>query len=146
MPIKRMQMNRLASLALAIALFASPALADPSPEDRASVQKVINGQIEALHRDDGAGAFAYAADAIRTMFQSPDAFLDMVRRGYAPVYRQKSFVFGSLTEDDSGLVQEVLITDEQGRDWVARYLLTKAEDGGWRISGCTLVQNEGVTI
>lgn len=121
----------------------SPLAAAPSAEDRAGAQAAISGQIDAFSRDDGPAAYAFAADAIRAIFPSPDAFLDMVKHGYAPVYRPRTRVFGAAIEgEDGGLVKEVLITDAEGGDWVARYTLARDAEGRWRITGCQLVKSD----
>lgn len=129
-------------LALALLLAAAPALADPSAEDRAGAQAAISAQIAAFARDDGPAAYAIASDPIRALFPSPEAFMTMVRAGYAPVYRPRSVVFGPIEDGENGPVQEVLITDSAGVDWIARYELTRDPEGRWRILGCRLVRND----
>lgn len=136
-------MRRIVFAALACLVALGSARADPSAEDRAGMQTVINAQIEAFKRDDGAAAFGFAGAPIQDMFQTPDNFLNMVRKGYPPVYRPKTVVFGAAVDGPAGPVQEVLITDEAGVDWVARYTLQRQPDGSWRIVGCQLVKNEG---
>lgn len=132
-----------AALVLAAALWAPAAQAEPDAGERAAIQSVISAQIEAFRRDDGAAAFGFAGEPIRRMFGTPETFLAMVRKGYAAVYRPKSVVFGAVSDGAAGPEQEVLITDEAGVDWVARYTLERQGDGTWRILGCRLVKNEG---
>jgi hypothetical protein len=67
-------------------------------------------------------------------------FLQMVRQGYLPVYRPKSYAFEAVKELGSGLAQAVRIVDEQGVQWLALYTMEKQPDGSWLISGCTLVK------
>ena len=50
-------------------------------------QHVIDGQIAAFARDDGAAAFEYATPDIQRMFGTPDRFMEMARAGFQPVYR-----------------------------------------------------------
>jgi hypothetical protein len=138
-----MKLNRLALAAMILAATVATGRADPSTEDRAGAQDAISGQISAFARDDGAGAYAYAADPIRALFPSPEQFMEMVRRAYAPVYRPRSVVFGPARDGAAGgLVQETLITDAGGVDWIARYTLSRDADGRWRIIGCRLERNE----
>lgn len=127
---------------MALAIGAVPVAADPSADDRAGVQAAISAQIEAFARDDGPGAYAIAADPIRALFPSPDVFLTMVKRGYAPVYRPRTVVFGKIVDGDQGVEQEVLITDASGVDWIARYSLARDAEGRWRILGCRLERND----
>lgn len=135
--------RRIVVTAFALLLSLSGAHADPSADDRAGMQGVISSQIEAFKRDDGATAFGFAGGPIQQMFQTPDNFLAMVRRGYPPVYRPKTVVFGAAIDGAAGPEQEVLISDENGVDWVAHYTLERQPDGSWRIVGCRLVKSEG---
>lgn len=140
--LRLMRLIHLALCSMLLAASGSAAAAEPSAEDRASAQSAISAQIEAFDRDDGPAAYALAADAIRALFPSPDAFMDMVKRAYAPVYRPKSVVFGPATDAGGGLTQEALITDQSGVDWIAQYTLARDAEGRWRITGCRLVKNE----
>ena len=109
-------------------------------EARATVER----QIEAFRKDDAATAFAQAAPAIQNMFTSPDSFIEMVRKGYAAVYRARSFSIDRVEEaDDDSLALGVKLQDENGVDWMALYSLEKQTDGAWRISGCRLVKAPG---
>lgn len=128
-------------VALAL-LTTAPAFAQPSAEDRAGVRAAIESQIAAFGRDDGPAAYAIASDPIRELFPTPEAFMTMVRTGYAPVYRPRSVVFGPISDGDGGPQQEVLITDSGGMDWIARYQLARDAEGRWRILGCQLVRND----
>ena len=91
----------LAAVPAARADDAPPAL--PAP-DRAAIRAVIGAQIDAFRHDDGVRAFGYASPGIRAQFGNAAAFLDMVRRGYAPVYRPRAYVFGPLTRTDGQIV------------------------------------------
>jgi hypothetical protein len=114
--------------------------------DRAGVQAAIGGQIEAFRRDDAAGAYAYAAPGIRSIFPSEDGFLAMVRRAYPPVYRPRRFTYRPLEEGPEGFVQRVEIQDADGQDWVARYTLERRPDGSFAITGCTLERVPGESV
>jgi hypothetical protein len=124
----------LAALLIGIA---SPARAD---DDVAAAQNVIRSQVEALGRDDAAAAYAYAAPAIRKIFPQADIFMAMVRGGYAPVYRHRSFEFGEARVADGKIAQRVHIIDAEGVPWEALYTLKAQPDGSIRISGCTLLK------
>ena len=129
----------------AIVLCAGPALlpvaaAAFSDEDRAAGRAVIERQIEAFRRDDGAAAFAFASPALREIFRDPEHFMAMVRNGYRPVYRPKSFSFDSITDTEIGLTARLSIEDAEGRTWTAIYTLEKQADGSWKITSCRLVE------
>jgi len=125
----------LAAVPAARADDAPPAL--PAP-DRAAIRAVIGAQIDAFRHDDGVRAFGYASPGIRAQFGNAAAFLDMVRRGYAPVYRPRAYVFGPLTRTDGQIVQHVVLTGPDGVAEEALYFMEHEKDGTWRIDGCML--------
>ena len=125
------------------ALAVTPALALDDGA-REAARATITRQAEALSRDDASTAYAQASPAIQGMFPTPEVFLGMVRNGYRPVYRHRTFVFGQARDvGEAGLSQDVAIQDEDGTDWTAEYSLERGPDGQWRISGCRLVKAEG---
>ncbi|MBR0775212.1 DUF4864 domain-containing protein [Bradyrhizobium diazoefficiens] len=129
---------RIAALlvALSIALSAAPAFAD----DIATAQGIIRAQEQAFSRDDAAAAYSYAAPAIREIFPAPDIFMSMVQKGYAPVYRHKSFEFGDSKIDGDWIAQHVHIIDANGEAWEALYTLEQQADGSYKITGCSLLK------
>lgn len=110
-----------------------------TPADRGAIQDVIRGQMQAFRNDDAPGAYRFAAPSIQRMFPDPAQFLDMVRRGYAPVYRPSSTEFSELAERDGEIVQEVEVVGPDGRPALAVYTMQKAPDGRWLIAGCAIV-------
>jgi hypothetical protein len=116
--------------------FAVPARAD----DVADAQGAIRSQADAFGRDDAAAAYGYAAPAIKRLFPDPDIFLNMVRNGYAPVYRHKSFEFGEAQMADGIIAQKVHIIDADGVPWEALYTLQRQPDGSLKITGCSLLK------
>ena len=90
----------------AILLFAAlPASAEgPTAEESANFQRIITGQIEAFKADDGAAAYSFAAPLIQQVFQQPETFLEMVKKGYPQVYRQKSYRFEESLADPVGRI------------------------------------------
>ena len=106
----------------------------------AAIRSVIERQLEAFRRDDAAAAYAFAAPGIQRLFPSQDIFLQMVRQGYLPVYRPKSYSFEAMKDLGGGIAQSVRIVDEQGVAWLAFYTMEKQPDGSWLISGCSLVK------
>lgn len=134
-------------LAFLILVVAGPALgqrftpaAGVGAEDRAAIRQVIGDQIAAFRRDDGDAAFAFAAPGIQRMFGTAETFMSMVRGGYQPVYRPRSFAFAELVEIDGQLVQQVAVIGPDGGRVTALYPMEKQPDGSWRIAGCQLVE------
>jgi hypothetical protein len=127
---------RAAILLIALVMgFAAPAYA---ADDIVAAQNVIRLQAEAFGRDDAAAAYSYAAPEIQGMFPEPGVFMDMVRNGYAPVYRHKSFEFGEARHTDGRIEQDVHIVDADGVPWDALYTLEPQADGSLKIIGCVL--------
>jgi hypothetical protein len=109
-------------------------------DDFAAGQAVIQSQEEAIGRDDGATAYTFASPAIKNWYPTPETFMFMVRNGYEPVYRHKSFEFGEAMTLDGQIVQDVHIVDADGVAWEARYTLEPQPDGSLKISSCVLVK------
>ncbi len=111
--------------------------------DRTAVQGVIQQQLNAFLADDSAAAYSFAAPNIRQMFPTEEIFMNLVRQGYAPVYRSSSHTFRDLKETADGLEQIVDIVDASGQFWTARYTLQQQPDGSWKITGCSLLKKPG---
>jgi hypothetical protein len=130
-------MRVLLLLIALVTTLAVPARAD----DISAAQDVIRSQEQALSRDDAAAAYSYAAPMIHQMFPGPEVFLSMVQRGYAPVYRHKSFEFGEGGVSDGRIAQHVHIIDTDGNAWEALYTLEPQPDGSLKIVGCQLIKS-----
>ena len=129
-------MRPIAATLLLLACLSRPAWAEAPPvstADQAAIQSVITDQMAAFGRDDAAGAFGYAAPSTQGVFGTADTFLDMVKRGYAPVYRPHSVQFAALTQEDDGTVQLVELIGPDGLPYTARYTMEDEPDGSWRI-------------
>ncbi len=106
--------------------------------DRAAIKRVIDDQIAAFRRDDGAAAFALASPGIQATFGTPEAFMVMVRRGYQPVYRPRRVRFGAVVMRDWGPEQQVFVVGPDGRPYIAVYPMQRQADGTWKTNGCYL--------
>ena len=114
--------------------------------DRAAIQSLIQNQIAAFQRDDGAAAYAMASPGIQDVFPTVEAFMNMVQQGYMPVYRPRSVTFGPLEDGPQGPLQKVFVTGPDGASYLATYALEREADGSWRISGCWLERNNAPSI
>jgi hypothetical protein len=110
-------------------------------DDAQSVHEVITKQLEAFKQDNGTEAYSYAAPVIQQIFPTQDAFMQMVRQGYPQVYRPRSYVFTVMEALDDDYAQTVVITDETGKIWNARYSVQRQPDGSWKISGCQILKD-----
>src|ERR1700712_4544005 len=122
------------------ALFIGFSLPARGADDVTAAQTIIRSQEQAIARDDAAAAYSYAAPAIQDMFAEAEAFMAMVRRSYAPVYRHKSFEFGEAKASDGKIAQRVHIVDADGVPWEALYTLEQQPDGSVKINGCSLLK------
>ena len=109
-------------------------------DDVATAQGVIRAQEQAFSRDDAAAAYSHAAPEIRQLFPQADIFMQMVRQGYAPVYRHRSFEFGEARVTGGHIAQRVHIVDDNGEAWEAMYTLEVQSDGSLKITGCSLLK------
>lgn len=126
------------TLLLVIALLAASVPLACAAEDVAAAQSVIQSQEEAFSRDDADAAYTFAAPAIKNWYRTPETFMSMVRNGYAPVYRHRSFEFGEAMIVDGKIKQQVHIVDADGAAWEALYTLEPQSDGTLKISSCIL--------
>ena len=138
-------MLRLVIAFLLTLMLAAPARAQsPSAADQAEFQRVISQQIAAFRADNDEAAYGFAAPSIKRLFPSPDIFMRMVRQGYRPVYRPRSFRFGEVALDPLGRpTQRVTIVGPDGRIYEALYSMERQPDGSWRIDGCMLLESPG---
>ena len=104
---------------------------------------MIEQQIDAFKRDDAAGAYSFAAPGIQQIFPTAEIFMQMVRKGYQPVYRPRSYAFGELTEIEGKLVQPVQIVGPDEIPVTALYIMERQPDGSWKIGGCVLTRGPG---
>ena len=127
--------------------FALPLRAESlSPQDEADFRAIISDQIAAFQADDGARAYSHAAPMIRQIFPDPDRFMGMVKQGYPPVYRPKSYSFGKAGLSASGRpIQRVTIVGPDGLTYEAVYTMERQPDGSWQINGCALVRSPDIS-
>ena len=126
-------------ITLALGLGMGSARAD-NP-DQGAMQQVISGQLDAFRAGDQAKAYSYAAPLIQNFFPTVGGFTAMVKKGYDPIYSNKSYSFGSLVESPNGQpLQHVIIVSATGKRYEAIYAMQKQDDGSWKIAGCQLVE------
>jgi len=124
--------------AFAFFLFGAGMSAAAEPVDTA--QTIIQDQIAAFLNDDAATAYSFASPQIKGKFPDQSIFFDMVKRGYTPVYRPGNFAFGRSKIDGDTVVQEVLISGPDGKDWTALYYVVRQPDGSYKINGVQMLQ------
>lgn len=103
-------------------------------ETRDAVRAAVGAQLQALREGEFEQAYALAAEGIRRQFRLP-VWVEMIRRGYAPLLRHERVEFGVIRpdgDDRASLPVVVFATDSRATRY--RYDLVR-ERGGWRIAG-----------
>lgn len=129
-------------IAVSLAFVTVPAQSESlslSDADRSSIREVIESQLAAFQRDDGAQAFSYASPTVRRQFVTPERFMHMVRTGYPPVYRPREVEFRDVVVAGDVPAQKVLLVGPDGVPVMAIYPMQRQADGSWKIDGCFLV-------
>jgi len=132
---------RLLGILMVLVVFAvGPAGAQTSDVDQAAIRQVIQSQMAAFQKDDGATAYGYASPTIQQKFVNPDVFLEMVKTGYPAVYHPREVEFRELKVENGRLLQEVYVVGPDGNPALAIYEMQRQPDGSWRINGCWLTR------
>jgi hypothetical protein len=140
-------MRSILALVFGLFMIVAAQAAEPTEAEVKAMQSVVGAQLEAFREQRHQDAFSHAAPSIQAMFGDVDTFIQMVRRGYAPVYSNKGFNFGTSFTDNTGqFAQRVVIDAKDGKRYEAIYTLQQLADGTWKITSCTLleIQSEGV--
>lgn len=126
------------ALIILIGLLMPPAALAGDTEIKAA-QGTIDAQFEAFRAGNGELAYSFAAPGIKRIFPTAEMFMGMVENGYQPVRNARSYSFGKVEEMGAGsIVQQVLITGPDGKEYEALYTLALQPDGVWRITGVSL--------
>ncbi len=134
-----------------IVLFATLVVAERAPAaekigtaDQCAIELTIRKQLDAFGRNDADSAFGFATPDIRRMFGSSDAFMQMVREHYEPVYRSSSVSFIGIDIVAGHWVETVQIVDGEGKVWRALFSMKRQPDKSWKVGGCQLVQTSAI--
>ncbi|MBZ7921701.1 DUF4864 domain-containing protein [Ensifer adhaerens] len=134
-------MFRTLAIALGLAAQLAGMSASRAEEPVDTARAIIQEQIAAFLHDDAETAYSFASPEIRGKFPDKTAFFDMVKRGYRPVYRPGNFAFGRSKVVGDQVIQEVLISAPDGKDWTALYQLVKQPDGSYKINAVMMLQS-----
>ncbi len=122
------------------ALYLCAGLASGAFAQSDEIEANISAQIQAFKADDFTTAFTFASPNIQRLFQTPENFGVMVKRGYPMVWRPADVRFLELREVAGALWQKVMITDGEGRVHILDYQMVPLETG-WKINGVQLLGN-----
>lgn len=139
-------MNRAACIMAAVAFLGfgpvTHGACATTETDTAAIHQVIESQLKALQKGDGAKAFDFSTPALKARFRDPTAFVRMVRRNYRAIYRSNQISFGKL-DDVAGLkIQHVVLVDTDDNAHVALFVMEHENDGKWRVAGCFLLPSD----
>ncbi|PPR09615.1 MAG: hypothetical protein CFH41_02317 [Alphaproteobacteria bacterium MarineAlpha11_Bin1] len=115
-------------------------------EDVAEVRNSILAQLSAFREDNAIVAFSYASRGIRRLFDTPELFLEMVKKSYRELYRPQSFEFRPTTQFGDKVVQPLVVVGPSGLPKTVVYVMEKHPDGQWKISACFFADKIGKTI
>lgn len=133
----------IAALLLSFLLIFTQANAQGTDKQEAAIHGVIEDQISAFQSKDYERAFSHADPTIRQIFKTTDRFIGMVKSGYGPLYNPDSYAFSRSLEQGGSVYQEVIVTDQNGKQWQAVYTLRKQPDGTWKITGVKMEPTQG---
>jgi len=111
--------------------------------DIKSVQFVIDSQITAFKSGDHTSAYSFAAPNVKQAFPSVDTFIDMVRRGYTPLFRPSSYFFGRSMLSEGEFLQELIVTDASRQLWQIIYTLSQQKDQSWKVTNVLMYPYKG---
>jgi ketosteroid isomerase-like protein len=132
--------NQIARLLFVITLGIALTAPSKAASDQEDIKTVIESQLNAFAKDDGAQAFTFAAPIVKSIFKTPEQFMAMVKKGYQPVYRNQNRIFGEVFQDGLGRpAMRVVLTGADGKRYEALYAMEKQDDGTWKIAGCVIL-------
>ncbi|MBI3455198.1 MAG: DUF4864 domain-containing protein [Candidatus Rokubacteria bacterium] len=100
----------------------------------AAMTQTVLEQLAAFRRGDWATAYTFASAGIQARF-SPEAFREMVTRGYAPIaHSVGATVLGTQIADPRHGYVEIRVHGQNGETIDALYELVE-EQGAWKIDG-----------
>jgi ketosteroid isomerase-like protein len=132
--------NQIVRLLFVITLGIALTAPSRAASDQEDIKTVIESQLNAFAKDDGAQAFTFAAPIVKSIFKTPEQFMAMVKKGYQPVYRNQNRIFGEVFQDGLGRpAMRVVLTGADGKRYEALYAMEKQDDGTWKIAGCVIL-------
>jgi len=117
-----------------------------SADEQSAIVDVIQNQLSAFQRDDGPGAYRFAAPNIQTIFPTADVFMEMVRRGYGFLIDPAAVEFLDVRAEGGDLYQAVRVIDRDGKRRIAIYRMERQEDGSWKIAAVYITEDPQAAV
>ena len=105
---------------------------------------MLGVQIDVLFANPG--AFAYLAPVTKDYFSEGAAFLRKLMVQIRPLVDASGYSFADVGREATDAIQNVVLTDNEGREWLARFTLERQPDGSWGIKSCEVKPNIGSSI
>jgi uncharacterized protein DUF4864 len=125
--------------------FAKPAILTPADElgsaltsaEKHAIEDAVRVQLLALAQLDAKLAFDRLAPSTQRYFKGPDRYLSTLAISVAPILQTRHFTFLGSERIKDRIVQQVLIADETGGQWLAEFEVVR-ELGDWRVKACVV--------
>jgi len=114
-----------------------------SASEKRRIEDAIRAQIRAYAAGDAEQAFARLAPSTQRFFGKPDKFLRSIAQEIPAVLDAKRFAFLGVEQVGKRIVQQVLITDSAGHEWLAEFQLERQGNRDWRIKACVVQSTPG---
>ena len=108
-----------------------------------NIERAVRTQIRAYAARDADQAFAQLAPSTQRFFGQPDQFLRALAQEVPAMLDTRRFAFLGVEGAPNRIVQQVLLTDSTGREWLAEFQLEQLTGGDWRIKGCIAQSTPG---
>jgi hypothetical protein len=126
-----------------ITTLVKPALARPdlagssalTSTDKRSIENLVRAELRALIALDAEHAFSKLTPSTQSFFGKPVRFLQAIAE-VPPILQTRSFAFLGVERSVSRIVQQVLITDSLGQEWIAEFQVERQKSGDWLVEDC----------
>jgi hypothetical protein len=114
-----------------------------SDGEKRNIEEAVKAQIRAYVARDAVSAFATLAPSTQRFFGRPDKFLRSIAQEVPAMLDTKRFALLGVEQAGNRVVQQVLITDSSGHEWLAEFQIEQVDGGDWRVKGCILQSTPG---
>jgi hypothetical protein len=125
--------------------FAKPAMLTPGDSlpaaltsfEKRAIERAVRVQLLALARLDARRAFDRLAPVTQRYFERPERYLATLTKSVAPILQTRHFTFLGSERSGKRTLQQVLITDGTGGEWLAEFEVVRERDE-WRVKACVV--------
>ncbi|HEY0902112.1 MAG TPA: DUF4864 domain-containing protein [Micavibrio sp.] len=132
----------LLGMTLMLGGFAFATAAQAENAEKAVIQQLISGQLDAIRERDADMAYALTTGSVHEKFTNAREFMTAVRFSHRALYDHQSFRFLDQTKTtDGGLLQRVEVSYAHGAPSLVIYRLERNPEGAWAISSFTVLDS-----